>query len=785
MNASCSAAIAFGPPHASVVRGDLNLGGSPYLVCGGSDDHALFYAVDVPVGQRLYVTAKATTDHPTWAPRLAAFDSCEATYCLAQGGLADGGTPKIDWINNGPATHHVIVAVSSRGEVTAPEVEVRVGLTDLFASCARPVPVQDGTTFVNIGLDGVVASPTTCAGPNQPALYYVATLRPFQELTTSVANAGANLGIRTSCDDGCSNSSSPNAGYYNATAQEKTVLVEVTRSAGPVDLRFSIPPPPSGVIVTPTSALVTSERGDFATFQVVLASQPTAPVAVGITSTRPTEGRPSPALVTFDATNWHTPQTVTVTGVDDAVGDGAQSYTIVTAPARSDDPLYAGVDGDDLPFTNLDDEASLVLDGADELVTSEDGTAETFTVRLDVQPTASVTVPLASSNVGEGTVSPASLTFTPSSWNVPQTVTVTGADDRVVDGPRPYAVDLGPLVSTDTQYEGLTPASVAVTNRDDDLSDIENEVIGTGNCGIAGTPNQFPVAVDDAGRIYVVVECDDHLELFTSADGGATFSKPIAIPATSIYAGPAIAAGRPGTLYVVVEAWARGLQLMRTLDAGATWSVRPIAPTATDLLRVAAARDTVVIVGNTPFVSGVKPSSIVLRSDDRGSSFHEQGVLDGQVTALGVARDGRATWIVDDQPQLWVSTGPAAAFTLAGAVDGPPLRCCYVFGDDELFAAEPGRITATSLANPTLTQAFAGGSGMLFAAAIDTANVVTIIDGAGGNLYGTRFTAAGMTASSKPVTISPYLSGAVALSRHAVGIASVAEDGVRFAVASW
>ena len=50
-----------------------------------------------------------------------------------------------------------------------------------------------------------------------------------------------------------------------------------------------------------------------------------------------TEGTVSPATLTFTPANWNTAQTVTVTGVDDAVDDGDIAYTIVTAPATSSD----------------------------------------------------------------------------------------------------------------------------------------------------------------------------------------------------------------------------------------------------------------------------------------------------------------------------------------------------------------------------------------------------------------------------------------------------------------
>ncbi|KKK98325.1 hypothetical protein LCGC14_2643890, partial [marine sediment metagenome] len=60
----------------------------------------------------------------------------------------------------------------------------------------------------------------------------------------------------------------------------------------------------------------------------------------------------------FDSTNWNVPQTVTVTGVDDAIVDGDIPYAIITAPAVSGDQGYNGLDADDVSVTNLDDDAT-------------------------------------------------------------------------------------------------------------------------------------------------------------------------------------------------------------------------------------------------------------------------------------------------------------------------------------------------------------------------------------------------------------------------------------------
>lgn len=99
--------------------------------------------------------------------------------------------------------------------------------------------------------------------------------------------------------------------------------------------------------------------------------------------------------------------------------------------------------------------------------TEPNGTA-TFTIVLDTAPLADVTIALHSSDTSEGMVSPASVTFTPDNWNVAQEVTVTGADDDLVDGTVAYTVLTEPAVSTDGRYSGVDAGDVAVTNLDND-----------------------------------------------------------------------------------------------------------------------------------------------------------------------------------------------------------------------------------------------------------------------------------------------------------------------------
>jgi hypothetical protein len=227
-----------------------------------------------------------------------------------------------------------------------------------------------------------------------------------------------------------------------------------------------------GVVVTPTNPMRTTEAGGTASFTVVLTSQPTADVSVAMTSSDVGEGT-VPAMITFTNANWDAPQPVTITGVDDPLDDGDQSYTIVLAATTSTDPGYVGIDPDDVAVTNVDDESpGFVVSPEDGLVTTEAGGTDEFTVALISAPTADVTISVTSSDPGEGTPSVASLTFTPADWFMTKTVTVTGVNDDVADGNQPYQILLGAATSADPAYNGFDPPDVGVTNTDNDTPGI-------------------------------------------------------------------------------------------------------------------------------------------------------------------------------------------------------------------------------------------------------------------------------------------------------------------------
>lgn len=217
------------------------------------------------------------------------------------------------------------------------------------------------------------------------------------------------------------------------------------------------------------------------------------------------------------------------------------------------------------------------------LQTDEAGGTASFSVVLDTTPLADVTIALSSSREEEGTVSPASVTFTPGNWATPQTVTVTGVGDAVADGDVGFTIITGSAVSADAGYDAWNPPDVSVTNRDDDLP-----VVLTGDhVLLPNTPNQvIPILV--AGD-YAVQGLNLHVQI---ADGGpeagGTSDGP-AIQAVDLVGNadmPTVFTGNnggqtAGTVLPQVQAWeimtvagtvsAGGLLATLTIDTTGFW----------------------------------------------------------------------------------------------------------------------------------------------------------------------------------------------------------------------
>ena len=235
-----------------------------------------------------------------------------------------------------------------------------------------------------------------------------------------------------------------------------------------------------GVVVDPT-ALVTSEAGTTATFDVYLTAPPTGgnDVSIDIGAPDASEGSVDTATVVFNAANYNIAQTVTVTGLDDALADGDVMYTLSNGPAVSGDGAYSGLAVDDVDVTNQDDESVGFTVSPTEVTVSEDGTVTaTVDINLNVPLGVgeSVDLPISSSNVLVATVDTANLTFTDADGTSPQTITVTGVDNDNQNGDTGFTIITGdPSSGTNAFYDALTDTDVADitgTRTDDDVAGI-------------------------------------------------------------------------------------------------------------------------------------------------------------------------------------------------------------------------------------------------------------------------------------------------------------------------
>lgn len=106
-------------------------------------------------------------------------------------------------------------------------------------------------------------------------------------------------------------------------------------------------------IDTPSAAV--TEGGATDSYNLVLTSQPTADVTVGITSSPSGQVVVSPTTVTFTATNWNQPVPLTITAVDDSLYEGTHAVTLQHSITTLD-PYFSTLEAVSLPVAVADND---------------------------------------------------------------------------------------------------------------------------------------------------------------------------------------------------------------------------------------------------------------------------------------------------------------------------------------------------------------------------------------------------------------------------------------------
>ncbi len=169
--------------------------------------------------------------------------------------------------------------------------------------------------------------------------------------------------------------------------------------------------------------------------------------------------------------------------------------------------------------------AGIRVEPAFGLQTTEGGGTAAFTVVLEDQPSAPVTIALASDNLNEGTIDKSELIFTPANWDQPQTVTITGEEDLVQDGNVAYSIVTSAAVSTDPLFNGLNPSDVLVVNLDNDLAGITLGTPTSTQTTEAGGASEFTIVLDAKPSANVELQIvSDQPDEGLPAPGKVTFT---------------------------------------------------------------------------------------------------------------------------------------------------------------------------------------------------------------------------------------------------------------------
>jgi len=259
-----------------------------------------------------------------------------------------------------------------------------------------------------------------------------------------------------------------------------------------------------GVTVS-ENAVSVRESGGIASYTLALTLRPTEEVTVTPMSDAKGVATVSGPL-TFTPSDWNQPQTVTVIGVDDnAVNDPARTATINHTITGGG---YDNVSIEPVMVTTTDDDTAGVTVLPTALTVNEAGGTGTYTVVLRSQPTADMTITPTSEDRTVATVSEP-LTFTPSNWNQPQIVTVTGVDDNVINDPA-RTTRVTHTVSGGG-YSNIVMEDVRVTAVDDEMVAISIRALEPSV--IEGAPVQFrltamPTPITDLTIAIAVADPD-------------------------------------------------------------------------------------------------------------------------------------------------------------------------------------------------------------------------------------------------------------------------------------
>ena len=367
-------------------------------------------------------------------------ESAEIGHTLAGGGYDDiAGEVAITVDDIDTASRSVQIAIK-------PD---RVEEDDATTTVEITATLDGATRSVATSVDVLANGGTATNGTDFTAITTVMVRIPAGEVSTT--QTFHFTPINDSIDEGLSETVIFNGTANGLSVRPATMIIVdndgrgIELSEGPVEVKEGDP--------------------DGGSYTVALATQPSGTVTVRVNVGDNRDVSATPNSLTFTRTSWRTTQSVTVTAAHD--DDAADENAELRHTASGAD--YAGARALALAVEVEDDDTEGVTISKTKIEINEGG-RETYTVALDTTPTGTVTVrmQIAAGGDEDVTTSPTSLTFTSSSWNRAQTVTVTAAQD--FDDANDTARIEHIVTGADYAQNTVIAEAVEVTVADDDIA---------------------------------------------------------------------------------------------------------------------------------------------------------------------------------------------------------------------------------------------------------------------------------------------------------------------------
>ena len=402
------------------------------------------------------------------------------------------------------ATSEVVVTVTDN---TGNSATVRLPFPAVVqpgVSVAPPSlsPVEGETLSYSLVLDTLPAGPVTITPRRSGDSGGVSVALASMTFTAANWNTARTVSVVAMDDDNTANETvtiSHSVSGYGGVTSADAVTVSVTDDDTP------------GVSVQLPS--VSTDEGETATYTVKLVTQP-----AGNVTTTPTNGDSgavslSPARLTFTPSNWGTPQAVSVTGVQD---DDANNETVTISHSVSG---YGAITAAPAATVTVTDGDTAGVSVSPTSVNTDEGETATYTVKLVTLPAGNVTITPTSADSGAVSLSLARLTFTPSNWDTPRTMTVAGVQD---DDANDETVTVSHSVNGYGSVTAAPAVTVSVTDGDTAGVSVSPTSVNTGE----GETATYTLALDTlpAGAVTITP---------TSGDSGAVSLSPASLTFTA------------------------------------------------------------------------------------------------------------------------------------------------------------------------------------------------------------------------------------------------------------